>query len=1478
MIKNSTNNTGTIPNRTRGLQLLMILSLLMIGTLSKAQIIYNESFDVPGIPVFPVSSLPFGWSQGKFGGGVDPDNYWDRMGVGATLPNCNPRTGNAMMRYRSWLITAGEASFLASKRFDMRNIPLVGAPVSFWMYRDEGLNTTLDNIRVYVNTTPDMLGTPLQLTAAQINRPCNQTPIVACPVSYNVSGWNNYAFTIPNSYNGASVYVIILGNSADGNHMFIDDFSITSYPNLEQAYVSSAVVLQNSATTAKGKTRQEIIGCRITMDGAVSAANRAITGMLFNTIGSSNPVTDIVNARLWYTGGSSSFDTLTATQIGVYTPPHVTNFNCVAASAFWVGSAAWANLEHGDNYFWVTYDINATAVSGNCVDAEWVSLNYRVTKTGVTGASGSPDIVVSNNTGLVVGMVAAGAGVSPGTLIASIAGTTITLANNNTAAVAGTVNFTLTANPTPQTLAGCREIDVIYCIPTYFVGTSWLNYNTNDYIANVTLVGNATAPPGINNSLNSVGPNAGGCAGGPCPFSTHPPDYELFPAVPGRTAALTADGTTNYPISLKVGTYCCSNYIAAWIDLNKDGDFNDAGEKIAQSGSLSNGQVYNTTFQVPVTATTGTTRLRVREVWIQPNIDPCASYTYGETEDYVVTLLPTCGVPGWKTWLGFTDDWDNPSNWCGGVPTIADNARLPGTGGVGYYRPVIKPGVFATTRKLRIEPNDTLYIKAWNNSTLTVADSMYMMPAAGPLPNGVVNVISALVDTAQVYNGQLSPSPSLTPLKNALKARSFWMFTQAELIARGLVANDLVTEIKLHLQRYSNANPYTNLEIKYYYTNAAFVFVPGVNATIPPVALAGAPIYGPLNTATATFIPIVLSSGTITFPVNFTWNGNPAYKLVIEMCYQNVSSTGTSDQPRYTQTLGFRNYGTMLPAATISPNACDMIPSTTQTSSTTAGSNTINVTNGAILMVNQLVALAGTIPSNTYITSIVGNIVTMSNNALVTSGASTLTFGANVFWTASDFRPNLTFKYDRPFNRYEIEVRGAWGNNGVFTPGKSRVTMGNAALAGVNPVQNLAGSSITTFADLRIFNNNHVYAQNDFIVQDTLQLTSGRLKLNNRLVTLNNPTPAAITRINGFLQSDQDVIANNVGPYGRLKWNIGSTVGTYILPFVNSAGISVFMDYITTAGTHNPIFATHGTAPSNLSTPVPITNINGYFTGTNNSSNMVDRYFMIDNTAGSGGPTANINLRYANSERAAGGNVTMTAQRWLAPSAGWEFPFITGQTHTVGSPDLVAITGFNLFSTNVWWTITQNANPLPVSMLDFAGKPYQDKVKLTWETASEINNSHFIIERTTDQLNFDYIGRVESQGSSSSIAKYSIWDEQPLQGIQYYYLRQYDIDGTMKSFGPVSATFSRDLFDIVTATAVNAELGLIVEFDYNSEETYKYSVVDMLGKVLATQDKNVAQPGRNKIEIDVKLSQGVYQIILQNSEKVVSKKFYYDKL
>jgi hypothetical protein len=234
-----------------------------------------------------------------------------------------------------------------------------------------------------------------------------------------------------------------------------------------------------------------------------------------------------------------------------------------------------------------------------------------------------------------------------------------------------------------------------------------------------------------------------------CPFQSHPPDYETFAEVAGKTTSFTANGTTNYPITTQCGTYGSGNVVAAWIDYNKDGQFNNwfmtvtipatgtagtntinltgvvthpgwkvgmtatgtgiapgatvvsvppgsnvvtlsannvgavsgnivftttDGEKISQSQGLGALGSYVTTFKVPNTAVSGKTRMRVREVWIEYNIDPCLFRTYGECEDYIVTIIPDCpGYPGYTTWLGLTSNWADPSNWCPAVAPVNPN-------------------------------------------------------------------------------------------------------------------------------------------------------------------------------------------------------------------------------------------------------------------------------------------------------------------------------------------------------------------------------------------------------------------------------------------------------------------------------------------------------------------------------------------------------------------------------------------------------------------------------------------------------------------------------------------------------------------------------------------------------------------------------------------------------------------------------------
>jgi len=174
----------------------------------------------------------------------------------------------------------------------------------------------------------------------------------------------------------------------------------------------------------------------------------------------------------------------------------------------------------------------------------------------------------------------------------------------------GTYSVTLTVTNAygSNTLVKSNYINVIpyiYCTPAYSTGTS-----AGDYITLVQL-----------GSIN----NATGASASPYYTYYSSLSTDLTPGNP-------------YTITLSPGTYSSGNYIAVWIDFNQNGVF-DTDEKLGTISIAPTPATGTISFTVPLTATAGTTRMRVREVWSNSNFDPCSTYSYGETEDYNVNIL-----------------------------------------------------------------------------------------------------------------------------------------------------------------------------------------------------------------------------------------------------------------------------------------------------------------------------------------------------------------------------------------------------------------------------------------------------------------------------------------------------------------------------------------------------------------------------------------------------------------------------------------------------------------------------------------------------------------------------------------------------------------------------------------------------------------------------------------------------------------------
>ncbi len=99
------------------------------------------------------------------------------------------------------------------------------------------------------------------------------------------------------------------------------------------------------------------------------------------------------------------------------------------------------------------------------------------------------------------------------------------------------------------------------------------------------------------------------------------------------------------------------------------------------------------------------------------------------------------------------------------------------------------------------------------------------------------------------------------------------------------------------------------------------------------------------------------------------------------------------------------------------------------------------------------------------------------------------------------------------------------------------------------------------------------------------------------------------------------------------------------------------------------------------------------------------------------------------------------------------------------------------------------AQTLPVELVSFIGKLEKSRALLFWETATEVNNSHFLIEKSTDGIHWNNIGRVAGNGTTAEPKSYQFIDNQPVAGMNYYRLQQVDFDGTAERSPIVAVAF-----------------------------------------------------------------------------------------
>gem|GEM_PF-1823141 len=427
----------------------------------------------------------------------------------------------------------------------------------------------------------------------------------------------------------------------------------------------------------------------------------------------------------------------------------------------------------------------------------------------------------------------------------------------------------------------------------------------------------------------------------------------------------------------------------------------------------------------------------------------------------------------------------------------------------------------------------------------------------------------------------------------------------------------------------------------------------------------------------------------------------------------------------------------------------------------------------------------------------------------------------------------------------DLNVLGNFVNSGTFNASARTVTMNGTS------AQVIQADASTTFFNL------------------TLNKTAGTAQLAGSQSGINVTN---LLKINGTNTADLDLNFRNVnlGTTGTMLENRAGNViitdNTSGLTDYNKGGSVIF----TSRTIPVALVGGDGIAGSgidlNVGGATPISNLSitrYHYRGGSLSYNAgIKKIYKLSADA-FGGNTVTLRIYYATQEVINGITVNKV-YRWsgsVAPLA-WN-KYETGEV--VGA-DNVLVNGLLNFS---HWTLGQANLPLPASLLSFVGKKISDtKSQLDWQTASEINNQGFYIEKSYDAQNFETIGFVAGAGNSPTLKTYRFVDDAFLFSA-YYRLRQVDLNGNL-AYSPI-IWIENGVFRLYPNPIVK---DVMLQIPVEANTKVELVLYDMLGRQvcsLPTTAKNSSQILSQKL---ASLPAGAYVLrvragVKQWTEKII---------
>jgi len=413
----------------------------------------------------------------------------------------------------------------------------------------------------------------------------------------------------------------------------------------------------------------------------------------------------------------------------------------------------------------------------------------------------------------------------------------------------------------------------------------------------------------------------------------------------------------------------------------------------------------------------------------------------------------------------------------------------------------------------------------------------------------------------------------------------------------------------------------------------------------------------------------------------------------------------------------------------------------------------------------------------------------------------------------------------------DLTVYGNWTNFGTFNSYQSKVTFTGSALNTLNCSGN------ETFYNLVIDNSNNVnFATGMHSIAKNLEFINGKIMQNS---TFDIGTGATITNVsdNSYIEgpvrkTGNDIFTFPVGKNGKYRpISISApalTTDHFTVQYFNTSPMGSFSDALRDA-----------------------------------SLNHLGKceYWLLNRTGGNS--NVYVTLSWDNNVCMVNKLNDLVVARFDGATTTWKNHGNGGVTGTTAFGTVTTAAPVTSFSPFTLGSISGD-NPLPIQLLSFTAKQNKNLIALKWNTASELNNEYFTLEKSIDGIHYVTIGTIDGAGTTTEANSYIFNDEYPVIGKNYYRLQQTDFDGTSECSKSIVCDFEGNTDNAVLNVYPNPTDGTITVIAFSAFDTKnekRIVIENSFGETIYTKtiDGTI-----NKFTIDAlsKAPKGVYTVQL----------------